>query len=289
MADNGNGLRKLSDALKKAAEEKDKALQKYQPPVVTPPPAAPEKEKQQAPQEAPVYKAAEKTESQIRSTGISKKIVAYHNPNSAIAEQFRVVKTHIFSPERAGKFKIVAVTSSTSGEGKTVASINLAVVTAQDSERPVLLIDGNLRKPAIASLLGLNNYKGLGDILSGNMPLDGAINEADIKNLAVLTAGQVSGNPTELLSSQKMKDLLAEVRSKYEYIIIDTPAIIPYADPRILGPMVDGIVIAVRAGNVRREVVARAESVIKSVGANILGYVITGIEYHIPEYIHRHL
>ena len=86
-----------------------------------------------------------------------------------------------------------------------------------------------------------------------------------------------------------MKAILVELRPQFEVIILDTPAVIPYADPRILSKIVDGVIIVVRAGKTRREVVARAESVLRSVGANIMGYVLTGVEYHIPEYIHRHL
>lgn len=288
MANNGNGFRKLSDALKKAAEEKDKAFKKDQSPIVTPPPVAPPAsvvppapvvpEKQQAFQERPVL-----------SAGISKKIVAYHNPTSPITEQFRVLKTHACSSEKTCDVKTMVVTSSSNGEGKSVAAVNMAVVMAQDFAKPVLLMDCNMRRPAVASLLGVNNDKGLADVLSGATQLKDALINTEIRNLTVLPAGQVSSNPNELLASEKMKAVLTELRPQFEAIVLDTPAVIPFADPRILSKVVDGVIIVVRAGKTRREVVARAESVLKSVGANIIGYVLTGIEYHIPEYIHRHL
>jgi capsular exopolysaccharide synthesis family protein len=289
MANNGNGFKKLSDALKKAAEEKGDAFQKDKAPIITPPPGSPEPEKQQASQEAPVYKVSEKTDNQMRSTGISKNIVAYHSPTSPITEQFRVLRTHACSSEKACSIKVMAITSSANGEGKSVAAVNLSVVMAQDFGRPVLLIDCNMRKPAVDSLLGIRSDRGLADVLRGNLKLEDTLVKTDIANLTVLPAGQAPANPNELLASDKMKAILAELKPQFEMIVLDTPAVIPYADPRILSKIVDGVIIIVRAGKTRREVVARAESILKSVGANIMGYVLTGIEYHIPEYIHRHL
>lgn len=295
MANNGNGLRKLSDALKKAAEEKDKAFQKDQVPIITPPPPAPETqlpaapETQGAPREMPIYETGGKTERPVISAGVSKKVVVYHNPNGTIAEQFRVIRTHICSSEKACNVKVFAVTSPNNEEGKTVTAVNLSAVMAQDLGKPVLLIDCNMRRPAVDSLLGLRGSVGLSEVLSGSLQLKDALVKTEIANLTVLPAGQPSANPNELLASDKMKAILAELKTQFEAIILDTPAVIPYADPRILGKLVDGIILVVRAGRTRREVVARAESVLKSVGVNILGYVLTGIEYHIPEYIHRHL
>lgn len=310
---NNNGLKKISDALKKAAEEKEKLLGKGPVPLLTPPfekekpkPEEPKVEKPEEPKiekpevispvqpppleeekPAPTYEAG--IAETIMGAGIDKRIVAYYNSASQAAEQFRVLRTHIFSAETAGTLKAVAVTSSTHNEGKSVASINLAVVIAQNSERPALLIDCNLRKPSIDLLLGLGNEKGLADVLTGRRRLDDVIVSTDIHNLVVVPAGQTSTNPAELLGSQNMKSLLAEARQKFDYVILDTPAVIPYSDPRIIGPLVDGVVIVVRAGKTRREVVSNAESILKDVGAKILGFVLTGIEYYIPEYIHRHL
>lgn len=290
MANNGNnGLRKLSDALKKAAEEKGAAFQKDQEPLITPPPAPVIPETQQIHREAPAHEADERIEKPVVSAGVSKKIVVYYNPNSMIADQFRVIRTHICSSEKACNVRAFAVTSSNNDEGKTVTAINLSVVMAQDFGKPVLLIDCNMRKPGVDTLLGLRGAGGLSEVLSGSLQLKDALVNTEIANLTVLPAGQRSINPNELLASDKMKAILAEIRSQFEAVILDTPAVIPYADPRILGKLVDGVIIVVRAGKTRREVVTRAESILKSVGVNILGYVLTGIEYHIPEYIHRHL
>ncbi|MDP3786397.1 MAG: CpsD/CapB family tyrosine-protein kinase [Candidatus Omnitrophota bacterium] len=274
-----NGFNKINEALKKAAEEKEKSLGKESAaPLITPPPTE---------SAVPAYEAP--IPERIMSAGVDHKIVAYFNPKDPIVEQFRSLRTHIYSSEATGSLKTIIITSSQSREGKTLVAINLSIVMAQDLEKPILLIDCNLRKPCVDIYLGLKSDKGLSDVLSGSTGLNDALVSTDVKNLTVLPAGQIPMTPTELLGSQKMKDLLAELKMKFDYIILDAPPIIPYADPRILGPLVDGAVMVVRTGITRREAITRAESILKSVNCNILGYVLTGIEYHIPEYIHRHL
>jgi len=285
MASNENDLGKLNEALKKAAEDKGKIFQKEQLPVITPLPE--NAEEQRISDKISFYDSGAVKKSAV--SGISKKVIAYHNPASPITEQFRVVRTHICSSEKSCGIKTMAVTSSANGEGKTVVAVNLSVVMAQDLNKPVLLIDCNMRKPAISSLLGLSVNAGLGDVLSGRSQLKDVLIKTDIANLTVLPSGQISVNPNEILNSDKMKTILTELKPQFEEIILDTPAVIPYSEPRILSSLVDGVILVVRACKTRREVVARAEDVLKSVGANMLGYIITGIEYHIPEYIHRHL
>lgn len=273
-----NDFNKINEALKKAAEEKEKALGKSAEPIITPPPAE---------SVIPAYEAP--ISERIMSAGVDHKIVAYFNPKDPIVEQFRALRTHIYSSEAAGSLKTILITSSRSQEGKTLVAVNLSIVMAQDLEKPVLLIDCNLRKPCVDIYLGLKSDKGLSDVLSGSAQLSEVLVTTDVKNLTILPAGQIPMNPAELLGSQKMKDLMAELKTKFNHIILDAPPIIPYADPRILGPLADGVVMAVRTGVTRREAVARAEGILKSVNCNILGYILTGIEYHIPEYIHRHL
>lgn len=278
---NNNGFNKINEALKKAAEEKEKSLGKESAaPLVTPPPS-------ESP--IPTYKVTDMPERAFHSNGVDHKIVAYFNPKDQIVEQFRALRTHMYSSEAAGSLKTIIITSSRSQEGKTLVAVNLSIVMAQDLEKPILLIDCNLRKPCVDIYLGLKSDKGLSDVLSGNAQLSDALVTTDVKNLTVLPSGQIPMNPAELIGSQKMKDLMRELKARFDYIILDAPPIIPYADPRILGPVSDGVVMVIRTGVTRREAVSRAESVLKSVGCNILGYVLTGIEYHIPEYIHRHL
>jgi len=268
--DNG----KINDAIKKIVEEKKNAFKKEPLPALRgPTPFIP---KATAPK-------------RITKDGIDQMIVAYYNPKDPIVEQFRALRTYIYSIELDGNLKTLAITSSSHQEGKSISAVNLSVVIAQDSKRSVLIIDCNLRKPAVDILLGLNIQKGLSDILTGNAQINDTLIITNIKNLTVLPAGRSVSNPTELLGSQKIKDLLTELRVRFDYIILDTPPVVPYADTRILGPLVDGVIIVVRTGKTRREVVLRTEETLKSTNTKLLGYILTDIKYYIPEYIHRHL
>lgn len=268
-----NEFDKISDALKKAAAEKEKLFRRDLAGVPG--------------DEQAVSYAADISKTVL--TGVDHKIMAYFHPKDPIVEQFRALRTHICLHERTCDLKTIGITSSSNREGKTIISVNLSVVLAQDLGKPVLLVDCNLRRPSVNTLLGISNDKGLTEILSGRIGLDEALVRTDIKNLSVLTAGQLPESPAELLGSKKMADLLTELKSKFSVVILDLPSIIHYADPRIVGPMMDGVAIVVRAGVTRREAVTRAEGILKSVGCNLLGYILTGIEYYIPDYIHRHL
>lgn len=268
-----NGFDKISDALKKAAAEKEKlfrsGLEGYP-------------EEEQA-----VSEGADISRPVL--AGVDHKIVAYFHSKDPIVEQFRALRTHICLHEKTCDLKTIGITSASNREGKTLISVNLSIVLAQDLGKPALLVDCNLRRPSVNTLLGIPNDKGLNEILSGRIGLDEALVRTDIKNLSILTAGQLPESPAELLGSKKMADLLIQLKSKFSVIILDLPSVIHYADTRIVGPMVDGVAMVVRTGVTRREAVVRAEGILKSVGCNILGYVLTGIEYYIPEYIHRHL
>ncbi len=275
MQNNGNGEKKLNEALKRAAEEKGKAFEK----AAEIPVAAPS----HVPEPKPELK------SEDFASEVNRKIVVYHNPTSQVSEQFRAMSAHVRSMEMSEGIKTIAVTSPTCGEGKSVVAVNMAVVMALDFSKPVVLIDCNMRRPSVGPLLGLHNSEGLSDLLSGRAQLQDVLIKTDVANLTVLPGGETALNPNELLASSKMVSVLSELKRQFEVVILDTPAVIPYADPRILSKIAEGVILVIRTGKTRREVVGRAENILNSVGANILGYVLTGIEYHIPEYIHRHL
>lgn len=249
---------KIGDAIKKAAEEREKK---------------------------------DIEEEKAAKVEVSPQIVAYHNSGAKIADQYHTLWAHILflNTNNTTNLNTIAITSSHHQEGTTVTAVNLAVVMAQDSEKKILLMDCDLRKPTIHKLLGLTSPKGLSDILKGDSPLESVLLNTDIKNLTVLPAGKSSSNPTGLLTSQKMKHLLTELKKQFGYIILDTPPVIPYADPRILGPLVNGVILTIQANKTRRQVIWQTESILTGIGIKIFGYVLTKVEYPIPEYIHRHL
>jgi len=222
-------------------------------------------------------------------SGIDPRIIAYHDPKSSIVESYRAIFTHLRpSLERSG-IKTIAIMSASNHEGKSITAVNLSVVMAKDFEKKVLLVDANLRQPAIDELVNVNAKEGLSDILSKDLNYNNTLASTKIENLKVMTAGANTVNPVELLSNQRMTQFLNQARQNFDYIILDTPAIIPYADSKILVSLADGAILTIRAQKTRREIVDRTQSILDKLDVKVLGFVLIGIEYYIPEFIYKHL
>ncbi len=147
---------------------------------------------------------------------------------------------------------MVAITSAGSGEGKTATSTNLAVVMAQLGRR-VLLIDGDLRKPRIHEVFGVSNRAGLVNILAGGEDPNRVTVTADVANLHIVPSGPAPPNPSELLASVRMRELLRRARSQFDLVIIDTPPVLAVTDATVIGSQADGVVLCLRAGKVLRQ------------------------------------
>jgi protein-tyrosine kinase len=178
------------------------------------------------------------------------------DPHSPASEEYRKLKSSLVAYMRKDEFKnVIMVTSSVGCEGKSMTAINLAITLAQEFDHTVLLIDADLRKPSIHDYLGMETGKGLSDYLSDGAVLSDLLIKIGIGRLTLLPAGTPSRNPVELFSSQKMKDFIAEIKKRYpdRFIIIDTPPVLPFAETRLIGALVDGIVFVVREGQTTLE------------------------------------
>jgi len=226
----------------------------------------------------------------VADSRIDPHIVAYFDSSSPISEQYRILRTNLQAIDKPNAPKVLALTSSIHGEGKTVTSINLGITFAHDlNKKSILLVDADLRKGTLTKTLGLIADKGLSDILINGTKIEDALLSIGRENLHILPSGKKPHNPAELIGSQKMKDFLAEVRKKYDYVFFDCPPVIPVTDASILAPQCDGTVMILQAGRTQRGVLTHAQDRLRTVKANILGFVMTNIEYHIPEYIYRYL
>jgi protein-tyrosine kinase len=191
-------------------------------------------------------------------TATVKRRIIQYDPYSAAAEQFRAIRTRIELLNETGACRVLAVTSAVHGEGKTLTAVNLALVMSMSLNRRVALVDCDLRKPRVHETLGLPVEFGLTEVLRGEAELDRAILELPKENLHVLAAGTLPSNPAELLGSAPMREIITSLRERFDYVILDTPAALPVADPEVLGSLVDGIIFVVRAGLTPREQVLRA-------------------------------
>ena len=206
----------------------------------------------------------------------SKEIVSSRDPFSAASEAYRSIRTTILL-SRAGKPpKIILVTSATEKEGKTVTAVNTAAAFAQTTGN-VVLIDSDLRRPRAHEVLGLDNRFGLTEALTGLRQLKEVIFETSINGLHCITAGSIPPNPSELLGSQTMRDILDQLSEAFDFVILDSSPLMPVTDSVVLSTMVDGLVLVVGARTPRqwtKNVCAR----LRQVEANILGVVVNGMD-----------
>jgi len=255
---------KITDALKKVKDERFQRIQKK-------------------PEVQYVVK-------KVENTTIEPHIVAFHDPSSPIGEQYRIIRTNIQSLCSKKSYKTFAITSSINGEGKTVTALNLAIMMAHDlNGKNILLIDADMRKGKTAKYMGLHHSPGLSEILKGEVEPDSTFVSPNINNLTIIPAGKTPRNPAELLGSKKMKSLLESLKSRFDYIFIDAPPVMPITDPCILGAITDGVIIVVQAGRTQRDMVKQVEQRLRQSHANIVGYVMTNVEYHLPGYLYRYV
>lgn len=202
-------------------------------------------------------------------------LIAYSNPDSLISEQFRTLRTNV-QFATGGMRSIILVTSPGSGEGKSTTVANLAVSMAQQNEK-VLLIDANLREPAIHLVFKIANASGLTEVLEGKANLEEAVHQTEIGKLALLTSGQIASNPAELLGSQEMQELLQKSLQEYDFILIDSPPVLEVTDTKLLANKSDGVILVLGQGQTELVKAAEAKKALQFAKANLFGVILNEI------------
>lgn len=203
-------------------------------------------------------------------------LIVHTNPKSPTAESYRVLRTNIQFASVDKPVKVIAVTSSSPGEGKTTTISNLAITFAQSGSK-VLLIDADLRKPRAHKVFYLPNMMGMTSVLAQRIDYKTCLAQTTIENLYVMTAGPIPPNPSELLSSNAMKNLMTQLRNDFDIILIDAPPVGVVTDAAILSTIVDGTILVVSSGDVEIEAAQRSKELLEKVNANILGVVLNKI------------
>jgi capsular exopolysaccharide synthesis family protein len=201
-------------------------------------------------------------------------VVSIASPVSPGAEQFRALRQSLERMHREAGTKVVAITSAGTGDGKSVTTLNLAGSLAQSTGTKVLVVDADLHKASVATYLGLGRDcgPGLSELLGhSSAKLADVVRRLDSINISVVFAGAAHPRPFELLSSPRIDGLLTEMREQYDYVLIDTPPVIPVADCRFLGRFVDGVLMVVCAHKTPRKMVAEALRLLE--GSKVLGLV----------------
>ena len=207
-------------------------------------------------------------------------------PRSVFAESYKALRTALLLSSVGGPPKKVLVTSSVSEEGKTTTAVNLALVLAQ-SEKRVLLIDGDLRKPRLHKLFKLRNTHGLSTYLAGRNSGEELLGRGPLPNLAVITAGPIPPNPSELLSSERMKALLDVLGGQFDIIICDSPPILSVTDSRLLSRLFDGTILVTRGAKTTYEMARRSLKLLRGVNAHVLGIVINALDLKKHDYYYH--
>lgn len=209
----------------------------------------------------------------MKSKQIKDKAIFLSDPMSPTAEAYRTLRTNIQIFNKNKQLKSLMVTSAQPHEGTSTIVSNLAIPMVQTGQR-ILLIDGNLRKPAIHHAFRLSNQVGLASLLNKEVELDEVVQEVKGMGLKVITAGPAVYNPAELLSLPDMRKLLEQLQEEYDMVLLDTPPVLPVSDGLMLAGLVDAVLLVIRSGKVLEEYAKKAKALLENAGANVLGTVL---------------
>ncbi|MDO9391117.1 MAG: polysaccharide biosynthesis tyrosine autokinase [bacterium] len=208
---------------------------------------------------------------------ISATLVTKYTPRSHVSEAYRSLRTNIQFSRIDDPLKTVVISSAAPSEGKSTSAANIAITTALSGIR-TLLVDADLRRPVVHSLFGLEREPGLSNLLAERLALEKVVKPSGVENLSILTCGAIPPNPSELLGSQRMRDLIKLLSQQFDLVLFDSPPVITVTDTAVLSPQVDGLVLVVKSHATDKRALLRAKTILTNLKANILGVVLNKIE-----------
>ena len=203
---------------------------------------------------------------------LNKRRISLLHPDSFVAEQFRSLRTRLESIAAQQPLRTIAVTSALPAEGKTTSAVNLALVTAMSLKSRVILVDCDLREPTVHRSLGIHARVGLGEVLSESAEINDAVTRVYDTGLDVMPVANRPPNPSELLSSGRMHDILEQLAANYDRVILDVPPTLGLPDAKVISELCDGVVFVVRADETPREEVRAALEILDR--RRVLGLVL---------------
>jgi capsular exopolysaccharide synthesis family protein len=203
--------------------------------------------------------------------------LVHKNPESAVAEAYRVLRTNLIFSSVSEQGRAVLVTSASPTEGKTTTTANLAESLAQNGSK-VLIVDADLRRPTMHQNFGLPKAPGLSDLIVGKTQASQVIQATRTKGLQILTCGYIPPNPTELLGSASMREIISALREHFDWVLIDSPPVLAMADTLVLGPLVDGVILVIGAEVSTRPAVHRAIEQMAGAGVKFTGVVLNKVD-----------
>lgn len=211
-------------------------------------------------------------------------ILVADNPTSIVSEQIRTIRTNIQFSMIDKKLQTLLVTSATAQTGKTTIASNLAAAFAAEGAE-VLIVATDMRKPRLQKIFNLSKKMGITNLITNpSLKVEDVARKTYIENLSVITCGPIPPNPSELLSSNRMLELIEEMKEQYDLVIFDSPPLLAVTDAQILSTKVDGTIFVIPQGEVTSEEVRNASERLKNVKANVLGTVLNKVEPNADAY-----
>lgn len=219
----------------------------------------------------------------IVDQSINPYLVLFHEPAGFRAEQVRGLRNRLVALNPDGEPKTLVVTSAVRGEGKTVTALNLAMAFAELERQSVVLVDADLRRPSCERYLNLNREAGLTDVLLGRASVDKLLRPAGYRNLKLLGAGSRIENPAEVLGSSRIDQLLQRLKENFQYVVIDSPPVLPSTDAGVLSAAADGTLMVVRLEHSLKKQSRDALRTLTDMGGNVLGSFVTEVRGQDPD------
>lgn len=211
---------------------------------------------------------------------VQAKLITHYSPKSSTSEAFRILRTNIISRKNNTGCTTILITSSGPKEGKSTIQANMATALAQMDSK-VVLVDLDLRRPMVHTLLGFNKENGISDFLMDqSTDIENIIKPTNIKNLDIITSGIIPPNPSELLASKRMDEAIISLKERYDYVLFDSPPVIAVTDSMVMANKVDQLILAIRVDQADKNVVRRTKELLENINVDIAGVVINGIQPH---------
>jgi capsular exopolysaccharide synthesis family protein len=208
------------------------------------------------------------------------KVVTLSHPNHPAAEQYRILRYRLECLAKSG-IKALAFTSAQSGEGKTTTAVNAAIALGKGGRNRVVLVDADLRRPGVANMLGLRAHKGLTDVVAGRASIDDCLWRFGSDELYVLPAGTPPDDIAATLYDPRLGDIMAALKQRFDFVVVDTPPVLPLADVPTLSRDLDGAILVVRASHTPKELVNASLEALY--GVTVHGLVLNAIEARIAD------
>jgi len=210
-----------------------------------------------------------------KTKSVSSQIVTHDYSPTPVGEAYRALRTSLLFSKKIGPIRTMVIGSVSPNEGKSFTAANLAITMAQQKTR-TLLVDADLRRGVLHNTFNVRKKPGLTNYLTGVVTLDSVLNETYIPNLNLITCGSLIPNPSELLGSFRMKRFIDGINQRFDFVIFDSPPLMAATDAVVLGTMVDGVAVLIRAGKTNRDTVKRKLELFQNVQARLLGVILNG-------------